>query len=57
VKEDKFLLVDEARDEDLSRIFHLLLQRGANIHEVCRSSEMPLSEFYTKEPVAKFFVK
>jgi ankyrin repeat protein len=42
---------------DLTRIFNLLLKHGANINEVDIRLGKSLSEYYSKEPVAQFFLK
>jgi len=49
------LLNDEVQ-EDLTRIFDLLLSQGANIHDLSANPDYTLAEFYAKEPVAQFFV-
>ncbi|MEX3747190.1 ankyrin repeat domain-containing protein [Lysinibacillus xylanilyticus] len=53
--EDKPL--NDELNEDLTRIFNLLLKQGANINEVDPRLGQSLSEFYSKEPVAQFFLK
>lgn len=45
---------DELR-ADLSRIFSLLLSRGANLQCPCVISGKPIVEQYAEEPVAEFF--
>lgn len=47
-------LNDELK-EDLTRIFNLLLEHGANINEVDPKLGKSLRDFYSKEPVAQFF--
>ncbi|MEH7351263.1 ankyrin repeat domain-containing protein [Gottfriedia acidiceleris] len=49
-------LNDELK-EDLTRIFNLLLKQGANINEIDNRLGKSLSEYYSKEPVAQFFLK
>ncbi len=52
---DDRIITDELR-EDLTRIFDLLLQKGADINETNKRTNKTLSEYYSKEPVANFFV-
>jgi hypothetical protein len=49
-------LNDELK-EDLTRIFNLLLKHGANINEVDARLGKSFSEYYSKEPVAQFFLQ
>lgn len=55
ISEDR-IITNELK-EDLKRIFHLLLQKGADINELDKRNNKTLCESYTKEPVAQFFVK
>lgn len=59
-KEDKIsddrIITDELK-EDLTQIFDLLLQKGADVNQIDKRSNKTLSEYYAKEPVAQFFIK
>lgn len=43
--------------EDLVQIFDLLIKKGADIYEPDRHNNIPLCEYYAKEPVAQFLAK
>lgn len=43
-------------DEDLTRIFRLLIDRGADLTYVSPNMPLPAAEFYKAEPVGKYLV-
>lgn len=47
------IITDEIT-EDLTRIFNLLFEYGADCNQIRRTANVPLVEFYNKEPVGKF---
>lgn len=53
---DDRIITDELK-EDLSQVFNLLIENGADVNEIHKHSNLTLSEHYGKEPVAHFFAK
>lgn len=47
------IITDEIT-EDLTRIFNLLFEYGAGCNQIGRTTNVPLVEFYDKEPVGEF---
>lgn len=50
-------IITDNLKKDLMRIFDLLIQKGADIHEIDKHNNKTLCESYAKEPVAQFLIK